>query len=123
MKVDTWRFTVTGGIYGGAVVVLATIASIFRIPGYPPFTKILADFYGPYGYSATWRGLLSRAFWGFIEEFVHTGLFTIVYNILVTKTRFISSVRLPANISGPYIRLSFPVSATGRGGPIGTVDT
>ncbi len=85
MKVDSWRFAFAGGIYAGTVVVLATIASIFRIPGYPPFTKILADFYGPYGYSATWRGLVPGAFWGFIEGFVHTGLFAIIYNNLIAK--------------------------------------
>ena len=61
MKLDVWRFALAGGLYGGVMGALVTIASLLRIPGYPPFTKILTDLYGSYGYSVTRWGVVVGA--------------------------------------------------------------
>ncbi len=50
---------------------LATMASLLRIPGFPSFTRILTDLYGPYGYSVTQRGMAVDALWDFVEGFVN----------------------------------------------------
>ena len=45
---NTEKFTLTGGIYLSACTALSTIASLLNTPGFPQFTKILVDIYGPW---------------------------------------------------------------------------
>lgn len=79
-KLDPLGLALTGGAYLAICAALVTIASLFGMPGFPPFTQLLAEFYGPYGYSVTWAGVIVGAFWGFVEGFVHFGLFALLYN-------------------------------------------
>jgi hypothetical protein len=80
MKVDVKKLALAGGIYLSGCVALATISSLLGIPGFPQFTRILADIYGPWGYSVSLPGIFVGAFWGFIEGFVHVGIFGWIYN-------------------------------------------
>ncbi len=84
-KLDVKHFALTAGIYGAGCVALATIAAILGVPGFPEFTKLLTGFYGFYGYSATWTGVVVGAFWGFVEGFVHLGIFALIYNSFFRK--------------------------------------
>ena len=82
-KLHTLKFALTGGIYCSAVGLIATIFAILNVPGFLPFAELMKQFYGPYGYSISWLGAIFGAFWGFVEGFVHIGLFGLVYNWLV----------------------------------------
>jgi hypothetical protein len=72
-KLDTLSFALAGAIYGAGV------------PGFRPFTDLLAQFYGFYGYSVSVLGVVVGAFWGFVEGFVHFGIFSLLYNTLLGR--------------------------------------
>lgn len=82
MKLNTLKFALAGGIYIAIIFALATIAGIFKIPGFVELADFLKTFYGFYGYSVTWLGVIVGAFWGFLEGFFHVGLFVLIYNWL-----------------------------------------
>lgn len=70
MKLNALKFALTGGIYTSVMAALLTICAIWKIPGYVEFANNLAKFYGFYGYSVTWIGVLVGGLLG-----VHRGLF------------------------------------------------
>ena len=84
-SLDTLRFALAGGIYGASLVALATICTLLGIPGFKPFTDLLVQFYGFYGYSVSGAGIVVGAFWGLIEGFVHFGIFAWLYNLLLAR--------------------------------------
>ncbi len=84
-RLNVKGFALAGGIYGAICVALATIASLLGVPGFPPFTELLTKFYGFYGYSVSAVGIFVGAFWGFVEGFVHFGVFAFLYNLLSRK--------------------------------------
>ena len=63
-KLDTLSFAFAGAIYGAACVALATVAALIGVPGFRPFTDLLTQFYGFYGYSVSVFGVVVGAFWG-----------------------------------------------------------
>jgi hypothetical protein len=83
MKLNALKFALAGGIYVAIMAVLMTIAGIMNIPGCVEFANNLKSFYGFYGYSVTWLGVIVGAVWGFIEGFFHFGFLAWVYNKLV----------------------------------------
>lgn len=84
-RLDTLSFALAGAIYGAALVALATIAALVGIPGFKPFADLLTQFYGFYGYSVSTLGIVVGAFWGFVEGFVHFGIFAWLYNLLLGR--------------------------------------
>jgi hypothetical protein len=86
-RLDTLRFALAGAIYGGTCIALVTISALLGIPGFRPFTDLLAQFYGFYGYSVSALGILTGAFWGFVEGFIHFGIFAWLYNLLLGRQR------------------------------------
>ncbi len=86
-KLDTLRFAIAGGIYGAGLVALTTICTLLGIPGFKPFTDLLAQFYGFYGYSVSTSGIAIGAFWGLTEGFIHFGIFAWLYNMLLGTTK------------------------------------
>jgi hypothetical protein len=84
---DTVRFALAGGIYGAGLVALTTICTLLGIPGFKPFTDLLTQFYGFYGYSVSISGIAIGAFWGLTEGFVHFGIFAWLYNMLLSTTK------------------------------------
>jgi hypothetical protein len=81
-KLNVLKVALTGGIYLAIIFALSTIAGILNIPGFVEFVNLLKTFYGSYGYSVTWLGVIIGAFWGFIEGFFHLGLFILIYNFI-----------------------------------------
>ena len=77
---NTKKIALTFGIYLSGCTALSTVASLLNVPGFPQFTKILVDIYGPWGYSISIPGIFIGAFWGFIEGFVHFGIIGLIYN-------------------------------------------
>ena len=84
-KLDILRFALAGGIYGAGFVALATLCTLLGVPGFRPFTDLLVQFYGFYGYSASSSGIVIGAFWGLLEGFAHFGVFAWLYNLVVAK--------------------------------------
>ncbi len=82
---DAFRFALAGGIYGAGCVALATICSLLGVPGFKPFTDLLVQFYGPYGYSVSGLGIAIGAAWGLVEGLIHFGIFAWFYNLLLRR--------------------------------------
>ena len=83
MKLNTLKLALAGGIYVSIMVILITIASMMNIPGFVEFSSFLEIFYGFYGYSVTWVGIIIGALLGFVEGFICLGLLVWIYNKLV----------------------------------------
>jgi hypothetical protein len=91
-RFDTFRFALADGIYGDGIygagsVALTTICTLLGIPGFKPFTDLLVQFYGFYGYTVSTGGIAIGAFWGLTEGFVHFGIFAWLYNMLLGTTK------------------------------------
>jgi hypothetical protein len=86
-RFNTLRFALAGGIYGAGCVAAATVCARLGVPGFKPFTDLLTQFYGFYGYSVSIIGVAVGALWGLIEGFVHFGIFAWLYNILLGTTK------------------------------------
>jgi hypothetical protein len=86
-RLDTLSFAIAGAIYGAALMALVTISALVRIPGLRPFADLLTQFYGPYGYSVSPLGVVAGAMWGFVEGFVHFGIFALLYNLVLGRVR------------------------------------
>jgi hypothetical protein len=63
-RLDTLTFALAGAIYGAAFMALATIGALLGIPGLKPFTDLLGQFYGFYGYSVSTPEFWSEPFGG-----------------------------------------------------------
>jgi hypothetical protein len=61
VKFDVKKLAFTGGVYLSVCVALITLCSLLGIPGFPQFTKILVDIYGPWGYSVSLQGIFIGA--------------------------------------------------------------
>jgi hypothetical protein len=61
-RLDTLRFALAGAIYGGTCIALVTISALLGIPGFRPFTDLLAQFYRFYGYSVSALGSSQELF-------------------------------------------------------------
>ncbi len=86
-RLNTVRFALAGGIYGAGLVAVTTLCTLLGVPGFKPFTDLLAQFYGFYGYTVSTSGIAVGAFWGLTEGFVHFGIFAWLYNLLVGSTK------------------------------------
>jgi hypothetical protein len=84
-RLDALKFAIAGSIYGGACIALATILALLGVPGFRPFTDLLTQFYGFYGYSVSALGVFIGAFWGLVEGFIHFGIFAWLYNQLLGR--------------------------------------
>lgn len=86
-KLDALSFAIAGAIYGSALMVLVTLSALVGIPGLRPFADLIAQFYGPYGYSVSGAGVLVGGLWGLFEGFFHFGIFALLYNLVLGRVR------------------------------------
>ncbi len=82
-KLNVTKFAFAGGIWLGFYYALITICSLLSIPGFRPFAELLDQFYGPYGYSVSWIGVIVGGCYGFGEGFIGIGLLIWIYNKLI----------------------------------------
>jgi hypothetical protein len=82
-KLDARKFALAAGIYFGSAGALLTAAGLAGVPGFAEFARLLAVFYGPWGYSISLPGILVGAAYGFAEGFIHLGIFGWLYNKLL----------------------------------------
>ncbi len=73
------KFAVAAGLFLSLHAVIVTGAALAGIPGMRPFAELLTQFYGPYGYSISTAGIIAGAILGFLEGFVHFGIFGLIY--------------------------------------------
>lgn len=76
------RFAVAAGLFLSLHAVLVTVSALAGIPGMRPFAELLTQFYGPYGYSISAAGIIAGAILGLLEDFVHFGIFGLIYRWL-----------------------------------------
>ena len=81
-KFSALRFAVAAGLFVSVHAVMVTVGALMGIPGMRPFAEFLTEFYGPYGYSISWMGILMGAIFGFSEGFIHLGIFGLIYKWL-----------------------------------------
>lgn len=81
-KFPVLRFAVAAGIFLSLHAVIVTICALAGLPGMRPFAELLAQFYGPYGYSISGTGIAMGAILGFSEGFFHFGAFGLIYRWL-----------------------------------------
>jgi hypothetical protein len=56
---------------------------LLKLPGYIFPVFVLVQVYGAYGYSISPLGIFIGALWGFLEGFIHFGIFAWLYNKLL----------------------------------------
>jgi hypothetical protein len=76
------QFAVAAGIFLSLHAVIVAACALAGIPGMRPFAELLTQFYGPYGYSISAIGIVTGAILGFLEGFVHFGIFGLIYRWL-----------------------------------------
>ena len=76
------KFAVAAGIFISFHAVIITVCAMAGIPGVRQFAEFLTQFYGPYGYSISVTGVAAGAILGFLEGFVHIGIFGLIYRWL-----------------------------------------
>lgn len=81
-KLPVLRLAVAAGIFLSLHAVIVTVSALAGVPGMRPFAELLTQFYGPYGYSVSGTGVLAGAILGFLEGFVHFGIFGLIYKWL-----------------------------------------
>ena len=78
-KIHAVNLGFAGGILGGAIVLLMTLAGIlFR--ALPETLSLVADIYGWIGYDVTIFGSILGAIYGFIDCFIFFWLLALLYN-------------------------------------------
>lgn len=85
MKLHNISFALSGGIVIALCFGFTTLAALIGIPGFLPFAKILESGYAAYGYSLSWLGIAFGVLWGFVEGFIWFGLFSMIYNMILSK--------------------------------------
>jgi hypothetical protein len=81
-KFPVLRFAVAAGFFLSLHAVIITACALAGVPGMRPFAEMLAQFYGPYGYSVSVTGMVMGAILGFSEGFFHFGIFGLIYRWL-----------------------------------------
>lgn len=81
-KLRPLKLGVAAGLVVAIWMVLVTLASMLNLPGFVEFSDLLISFYGSYGYSVSFLGLLVGAIYGFVEAFLPVCIFALIYNKL-----------------------------------------
>ena len=78
-RINAITFGLAGGILGGAIILLSTLAGVL-FSAFPQFLSLIADFYGFGGYDVTWFGVILGGVYAFIDCFIFFWLLGILYN-------------------------------------------
>ena len=84
VKLHAVKFGLACGIVSGICIALTTLAGISGfLGGFPLWNALILDIYGRFGYSLSLPGVLIGAVYGFIDAFIATWVFALVYNKLL----------------------------------------
>ena len=83
-ELDAKSFAMAWGIVAGGCVLLTSLVSILGLlPQYSLWaTNILENVYGPFGYSQGFLGLVLGTVYSFIDVFIISFIFALIYNRL-----------------------------------------
>jgi hypothetical protein len=81
-NIPVLRLALAAGVFLSLHAIIVTLGALMGVPGMRAFAELLAQFYGPYGYSISGTGIVMGAILGFSEGFVHFGIFGFIYNWL-----------------------------------------
>jgi len=80
LKIDAFKFGIAAGIVSAICVFITTIGGIYGYVGM--WTSLIVDIYGAFGYGISWLGAILGAVYGFIDAFIATWVFAVIYNKL-----------------------------------------
>ncbi len=80
-RLDAVKFGIAGGAVTALAVALITIGGIYGYLGNS--MNLISDWYGAFGYSVTWLGVLLGGVYSFIDGFILTWIFAWIYNKLL----------------------------------------
>ena len=81
-KLDAVKFGVAGGIITAICVFLVVLAEVIW-PGYASsWNNAVMSIYGPLGFSVSFFGAILGAVYSFIDGFILTWIFAVIYNKL-----------------------------------------
>lgn len=79
-KLEAVKFGLAGGIITALCVVVTIIAGIFGL--FPEYNSLIVSIYGFLGYGLNWIGVVLGAIYAFIDGFILTWIFALLYNKL-----------------------------------------
>lgn len=83
-RLNAVKFGIAGGVITAICVIITTLAGIYGIMGgFTVWNGLIVDIYGTLGYSVSWLGVLLGAIYGFIDGFLATLIFALIYNKLL----------------------------------------
>ena len=81
-KLDAVKFGLAGGLITAIAVFITVLAELIW-PGYASsFNNALMSIYGPLGFSVSFLGAILGAIYAFIDGFILTWIFALIYNKL-----------------------------------------
>ncbi len=82
-KLHATKFALAGGIITAICIFFSTIVAVIS-PGYgAAYIGILESIYGFLGYKATFFGAVLGAVYSFVDGFILTWIFALIYNKLL----------------------------------------
>lgn len=87
MKIRAMACALAGGVLFALMVLLITICGLAKLPGYGSWFQIIEEAGRPYGYTFSAWGLLIGPLYGFVKGFVYFGLFALLYNWMLHRTK------------------------------------
>ncbi len=82
-KLHALNFALAWGIITAICVFLTTLAALIWTGYGASWTNALVSIYGPFGFSVSFFGAILGAIYGFIDAFILTGVFALIYNKLI----------------------------------------
>ena len=83
LKLNSYKFGLAGGIIGAGCVILITLCGVMGwVGGLKLWTELLASIYSGLGYKISWVGMILGGIYGFVDCFIITWIFALIYNRL-----------------------------------------
>ncbi|MBU2577160.1 MAG: hypothetical protein KKF50_05580 [Nanoarchaeota archaeon] len=83
-RINAVKFALAAATIFAAIVLLASLATITNIfGGFPILVSLISEIYGRMGYTTTYLGSALGAIYIFIDIFILTWVFALLYNRLI----------------------------------------
>ena len=81
LKINAVKFGIAGGIIFSICVIFTTIAGMFGL--FQEWAFLIQSIYSSFGYSLSWLGVLLGGIYSFVDGFILTWIFAVIYNKLL----------------------------------------
>ncbi len=82
-KLDAVKFGLAGGIVAGLCVFITTLLALISTGYAASWTSAISSVYGFLGYNISFVGAILGAIYAFIDGFILTWIFALIYNKLL----------------------------------------